>query len=55
MHGADSVASDSRVLKEGKDHIRNALRINGYLEWILGSVDPPKPLDEAAEGVEKRS
>ena len=44
---------DSRVFKGEKDRIRNALRMDGYLDWILDSAEPTTPLDQIEEGVEE--
>ena len=53
MHMAESVVSDRRELKEEKEHIRNALSMNGYLDWIIDRADSPKPQDQLEEEVEE--
>ena len=51
MHRVENVVSDSRELKEEKDHIRNALSMNGYLDWIRERADIPKPQHQVEEEV----
>ena len=55
MQSADCVVSDSRELKEVKEHIRNALRMNGYPDRVMDRLDSPKNQDLVEEEVEEGS
>ena len=48
MNRAEAVVSDQEDLREEKQHIRNALRMNGYPKWALDKGDPALKEQNAA-------
>ena len=60
MNSADRLVRDETELRWEKDHIRKALQVNGYLDWMLADDRMSDQLDpgqdegvDGTEGVEK--
>ncbi len=43
LHRATMVVSDPAELQKEKDHIRNALRLNAYPDWVIDQGDHSTP------------
>ena len=53
MNMADRLVSDETDLRREKDHIRKALQVNGYPDWMLVDDRMSDQLDQAQdEGVD---
>ncbi len=44
MHYDNSVVSDHQELRKEKDHIKKALNMNGYPNWIFNNFDQKRAL-----------
>ena len=53
MNRADRLVSDETELGREKEHIRKALEVNGYLDWMLVDVWVSDQLDPGEEDWEE--
>jgi hypothetical protein len=51
MHRANTVVSDAKDREQEKSHIQEALRMNGYPEWVIQDpkAQPPSTQDESVQ------
>ena len=45
MNRTDRLVSDETELGWGKEHIRKALQVNGYPDWMLADLHVPNQMD----------
>ena len=53
MNRVDRLVSDETELGREKEHIRKALQVNGYSDWMLGDLHVSDHLDPVQEDGEE--
>ena len=53
MHRVDTIVSDERNKVEEKSHVKQALTINGYPEWLINSIPTIQPSLESTTSVSR--
>ena len=43
MHRVDTIVSDERDKVEEKSHVKQALNMNGYPDWLINSIPLTQP------------
>ena len=51
MHQVDTIVSDERDTVEEKSHIKQAINMKGYQDWLINSIPSTQPSLESRTAV----